>query len=79
MTAPLTENPRLSAAQGALLGCIRHGAKRWGDLSGLRTRTWERLAQLGLLTATFEEGTAYGCGDWKFEITARGKEVYDNE
>ncbi len=66
---------RLSPAQGALLGCIRHGPKLRKQLSGLRSATWLRLSKEGLLTMNFN----WREDDMEFSITAKGVEVYDDE
>ena len=70
-----SETVTLTPAQGALLGCIRRGPKLCSQLSGLRGATWSRLRKAGLLTMGFD----WRANEMKFEITERGKEVYDNE
>lgn len=75
MTVAGSSDTKVTDAQYALLSTVRRGAKRWKELSGLRARTWERLQQLGLLTATWDRGHGVGNGDWKFEITERGRKV----
>lgn len=65
----------LSPAQGALLGCLRHGPKLKRQLSGLRSATWLRLRKAGLLTMSFD----WRENDMEFSITPKGKKVYDDE